>query len=63
MAMTLATQLVLDALNMAVATRRVNGVIYHSDQCSQYTSIEFSHRCREARVRASMGAGNHGELQ
>jgi putative transposase len=27
------------------------GVIHHSDQGSQYTSIEFGHRCREAGVR------------
>ena len=56
MATTLATQLVLDALNMALITRRPNGVIHHSDQGSQYTSIEFGHRCREAGVRPSMGS-------
>ena len=56
MATTLATQLVLDALNMALATRRPRGVIHHSDQGSQYTSIEFGHRCRDAGVRPSMGS-------
>jgi putative transposase len=56
MATTLATQLVLDALNMALVTRRPKGVIHHSDQGSQYTSIEFGHRCREAGVRPSMGS-------
>src|ERR1700760_2115100 len=56
MATTLATQLVLDALNMALAMRRPTGVIHHSDQGSQYTSIEFGHRCRDAGVRPSMGA-------
>jgi putative transposase len=35
MATTLGTQLVLDALNMAVLTRRRRGVIHHSDQGSQ----------------------------
>ena len=35
MATTLATQLVLDALNMALLTRRPMGVIHHSDQGSQ----------------------------
>ena len=35
MATTLAKQLVLDALNMALATRRPCGVIHHSDQGSQ----------------------------
>lgn len=56
MATTLATQLVLDALNMALAVRRPRGVIHHSDQGSQYTSIAFGHRCREAGVRPSMGS-------
>jgi transposase InsO family protein len=56
MSTSLATQLVLDALNMALATRRPNGVIHHSDQGSQYTSIAFGHRCREASVRPSMGS-------
>ena len=35
MANTLATRLVLDALNMALMTRRPRGVIHHSDQGSQ----------------------------
>ena len=56
MATTLATQLVLDALNMALVTRRPRGVIHHSDQGSQYTSIEFGRRCRDAGVRPSMGS-------
>jgi len=50
------TQLVLDALEMALATRRPNGVIHHSDQGSQYTSIAFGQRCRQAGVRPSMGS-------
>jgi putative transposase len=56
MATTLATQLVLGALDMALAVRRPRGVIHHSDQGSQYTSIEFGQRCREAGVRPSMGS-------
>jgi len=56
MATTLVTQLVLDALNMALATRRPSGVIHHSDQGSQYTSIEFGRCCRQAGVRPSMGS-------
>jgi putative transposase len=56
MSTSLATQLVLDALNMALAIRRPNDVIHHSDQGSQYTSIAFGHRCREAGVRPSMGS-------
>jgi putative transposase len=56
MTTTLATQLVLDALNMALMTRRPKSVIHHSDQGSQYTSIAFGRRCREAGVRPSMGS-------
>ena len=56
MATTLATSLVLDALEMALTTRRPNGVIHHSDQGSQYTSLEFGRRLREAGVRPSMGS-------
>jgi putative transposase len=56
MATTLHTQLVLDALNMALWQRRPSGVIHHSDQGSQYTSIEFGKRCRQASVRPSMGS-------
>jgi putative transposase len=56
MATSLGTRLVLDALNMALAMRRPKGVIHHSDQGSQYTSIEFGHRCRAAGVRPSMGS-------
>jgi len=52
----LRTQLVLDALNMAVGQRRPSGVIHHSDQGSQYTSIAFGLRCKEAGVRPSMGS-------
>jgi putative transposase len=56
MATTLATRLVLDALDMALMTRRPRDVIHHSDQGSQYTSIQFGHRCRDAGVRPSMGS-------
>jgi putative transposase len=56
MATTLGTQLVLDALNMAVVTRQPRGVTHHSDQGSQYTSIAFGQRCRDAGVRPSVGS-------
>ena len=56
MATTLHTQVVLDALDMALWQRRPSGVIHHSDHGSQYTSIEFGKRCREAGVRPSMGS-------
>jgi putative transposase len=35
---------------MALTTRRPSGVIHHSDQGSQYTSIAFGNRCEEAKV-------------
>ena len=56
MATHLRTELVLDALNMAVAPRRPTTVIHHADQGCQYTSITFGLRCREAGVRPSMGS-------
>jgi putative transposase len=53
---TLATEGVLDALNMAVAQRQPRGVIHHSDHGSQYTSLAFGRRCREVGVRPSRGS-------
>lgn len=52
----LKTQIVLDAMNMAIGQRRPANVIHHSDQGSQYTSIAFGARCKEAGVRPSMGS-------
>jgi putative transposase len=56
MANHLRTELVLDALNMAVGCRAPQGVIHHSDQGCQYTSIAFGLRCKQAGVRPSMGS-------
>jgi putative transposase len=57
MADNLRTELVLSALEMAVCTRGVRpGVIHHSDHGSQYTSLAFGQRCREAGVVPSMGS-------
>jgi putative transposase len=52
----LRAELVLAALNMAVAQRRPTAVIHHSDQGGQYTSVAFGKRCAEAGVRPSMGS-------
>ncbi len=52
----LRTELVLQALNMAIWQRRPEGVIHHSDQGSQYTSVAFGSRCQELGVRPSMGS-------
>jgi len=52
----LRTDLVLAALDMALAQRRPVGVIHHSDQGAQYTSFAFGERCKRAGVRPSMGS-------
>jgi putative transposase len=52
----LRTELVLAALNMALGQRKPAAVIHHSDQGTQYTSIAFGMRCRQAGVRPSMGS-------
>ena len=56
MATHLRTELVLEALNMALGQRRPAAVIHHSDQGSQYTALAFGQRCKEAGVRPSMGS-------
>ena len=53
------TELVADALRMAVATRNgeeLAGVVFHSDRGSQYTSAEFGDLCDRHGVIQSMGA-------
>ena len=50
------TELVLQALDMALKQRRPTGVIHHSDQGTQYTSVAFGLHCQEAGVRPSMGS-------
>lgn len=53
------TELVANALEMAVATRggRIEpGVVFHSDRGSQYTSAEFGELCDRHGVVQSMGA-------
>lgn len=56
MAAHLRTELVLDALNMAIGQRRPTQVIHHSDQGCQYTSVAFGLRCRDVGIRPSMGS-------
>jgi putative transposase len=57
MADMLRTELVVEALNMAVWNRRpAAGVVHHSDRGAQYTSLAFSRRCRDAGVAPSMGS-------
>ena len=52
----LRTDLVVQALDMALLQRRPEDVIHHSDQGTQYTSIAFGLRCKHMGVRPSMGS-------
>ena len=53
----LRTELVVNALDMAIWNRRPQpGLVHHSDQGCQYTSLAFGRRLREAGLVASMGS-------
>jgi len=53
----LGTELVVDALNMAVWNRRpAMGLVHHSDRGAQYASLAFTKRCRDAGIATSMGS-------
>ena len=57
MANNLRTELVLDAVNMAIYTRRPSpGLIHHSDRGRHHTSVEFGSRLREEGLLPSMGS-------
>jgi putative transposase len=50
-------ELVVDALEMALARRQPQpGLIHHSDHGSQYVSLIFGHTARKAEIAISMGA-------
>jgi putative transposase len=50
-------ELVVDALEMALSRRRPAGeLVHHSDQGSQYVSLLFGRRLREAGIAQSMGS-------
>jgi putative transposase len=52
----LRTELVVDALQMAVWRRKpAPGLIHHSDQGVQYTSLSFAKRLEQVGIAASMG--------
>jgi putative transposase len=52
----LRTELVVDALQMAVWRRKpAAGLVHHSDQGVQYTALSFSQRLREVVISPSMG--------
>ena len=51
------SDLVVDALNMAIARRRPEaGLIHHSDQGSQFVSLAFGQACAKAGIARSMGS-------
>jgi putative transposase len=52
----LRAELVIRALDMALAQRHVYEVIHHSDKGSQYTSIAFGKRCEQMGVKPSTGS-------
>lgn len=52
----LRTELVPAAINMALAQRRPDQVIHHSDRGCQYTSFAFGKRCQEMSVVPSVGS-------
>jgi putative transposase len=57
MATHLRAELVVDALEMALCRRKPQaGLIHHSDQGVQYTSMSFGKRLKEAGIVASMGS-------
>jgi putative transposase len=56
MATHLRTELVLEALDMALGQRRPKDVIHYSDQGCQYTSLAFGRRCKLLGIRLSMGS-------
>jgi putative transposase len=52
----LRTEIVVDALRMAVWRRKpAPGLVHHSDQGVQYTSLSFSARLKEVGIKPSMG--------
>jgi len=54
----LATDLALDALEMAMWARKegLDGLVHHSDRGSQYTSIRYTERLAEAGIAPSVGS-------
>ena len=56
MASHLRTELVVDALEMAVWRRKpAAGLVHHSDRGTQYTALSFGKKLEEARIVPSMG--------
>jgi transposase InsO family protein len=57
MAPHLRAELLIDAVEMAITNRKPTpGLVHHSDQGSQFTSIAFGRKLRESGILPSMGA-------
>ncbi len=60
-ATSMTTDLVLDAINQVIFTRRrkgvkdLSGLIYHNDAGSQYTALRVTERLAEAHIKPSIG--------
>lgn len=53
----MSTELVTDALQMALAARRpARGLVWHSDQGGQFVSLAFGQQARAAGIAQSMGS-------
>lgn len=52
----LETELILDALGMAVTARGADGVVCHSDHGSQYTSVAYGTYAKQSGIALSMGS-------
>ncbi|EIP5559769.1 IS3 family transposase, partial [Escherichia coli] len=50
------TTFVLDALEQALWARRPSGTVHHSDKGSQYVSLAYTERLKEAKLLASTGS-------
>ena len=50
------TTFVLDALEQVLWTRCPSGTIHHSDKGSQYVSLAYTERLKEAKLQASTGS-------
>jgi len=53
---TLSSKLVIAALNMAIATRKTDNLIHHSDQGIQYTCKDYIKILKDKGIRISMSA-------
>ena len=62
MASHLKTELVIDALQMAIARRKpAPGLVHHSDRGVQYTSLSFGKKLGDESLVPSMGGGSEWE--